>query len=284
VALAFDDVNSDQEQLVARPVQETPSPPQTSTQARSSALEGFGTSLSIVAVSATATAAPPATNTPAPSPSPTATEPPPTAEPVFEAAIVEEPTEVILPPTNTPIPPTDTPVPPTETPVPPTPTEVPPTEVPPTATPVPPTPTLEPTATATRVTPTSVPALAPTRPAATATSTRTPSTGPNPSDGTSGLVSGHATRYADSLEGNTMACGGVFDQTNPYIIAVSLGYDTAWPCGTSLEVCGSAGCITGVRTDTCPGCPGADIDLSRAGLDAVCGNQEGCTVVIRVLS
>jgi hypothetical protein len=78
-----------------------------------------------------------------------------------------------------------------------------------------------------------------------------------------------------------MACGGVFDQDNAFVVAVSLQYDQTWPCGTQLEICGSAGCIIGVRTDTCPGCPGGDIDMSRAGLQAVCGNQTGCSVVIR---
>jgi hypothetical protein len=120
-------------------------------------------------------------------------------------------------------------------------------------------------------------------PTATATpvATETARQDPDVDEGTDGLVAGKVTRYADSLEGNTMACGGAFDQDNPYIVAVSLEYDTVWPCGTSLEICGSAGCITGIRTDTCPGCPGASIDMTRAGVDILCGNQSGCDVVIR---
>ena len=245
-------------------------------QGRSGELAGL--SAGIEALSDFATETPTRTATATASPSPTSTEPPP-------AATEPPPTETPVPPTETPPPPTETPVPPTETPV------------PPTATPLPPTPTPEPpTPTPTLAIPENVPLLGdyvpPTKtplptatplPAATATPvpTQTPSQGPNPDDGTDGLVAGNVTRYADSLEGNTMACGGVFDQDNAYIVAIGLQYDERWPCGTQLEICGTAGCITGVRTDTCPGCPGADIDMSRAGVEAVCGNQGGCGVVIR---
>jgi hypothetical protein len=120
-------------------------------------------------------------------------------------------------------------------------------------------------------------------PTATPIATESARQGPDAGQGTDGLVAGKVTRYADSLEGNTMACGGQFDQGNPFIVAVGLEYDVAWPCGTELEICGSAGCTTGVRTDTCWGCTGAHIDMTRAGVDAVCGNQAGCDVVIRRL-
>jgi outer membrane biosynthesis protein TonB len=238
--------------------------PGTSSQKSSSELAGLSAGLD--ALSDFATATPTRTATATSSPSPTATEVPPTATEL-------PPTETPVPPTETPIPPTDTAVPPTETPV------------PPTATPVPPTPTPEPpTPTPTVAVPENVPLLGdyvPPTATPTATVTQTPSQGPNTGEGTEGLVAGNATRYADSLEGKTMACGGVFDQDNAYVVAVSLQYDQTWRCGDSLEICGSAGCITGVRTDTCPGCPGADIDMSRAGVQAVCGNQTGCAVVIR---
>ncbi len=214
----------------------------------------------------------------------------PTEEPAeVELAVESAPTEPPPPPTDTPEPPTATPIPPTDTPVPPTATPEPPTAtpIPPTATPVPPTPTpVPPTPTPTLALPSNIPILGD-YVAPTATPSPTPtqqaSQGPNTDQGTDGLISAHATRYADSLEGNTMACGGIFDQDNTFIIAVSLNYDKTWPCGTQLEVCGPASCIIGVRTDTCPGCPGADIDMSRAGLQAVCDNQGGCSVVIRRL-
>ena len=224
---------------------------------------------------ATATASPTVTDTPVPTDTveaATATEPPPTDTPVPATDTPIPPTDTPVPPTDTPVPPTATPVPPTPTPVPPTPTPVPPTAtptlavptnipllgdyVPPTATPVPPTPTSR-----------------------AATPTATPRS--NPPINADGPVSGYATRYADSLEGNTMACGGIFNQDNTFIAAVSYLYDPVWPCGTQLEVCGPASCINVVRTDTCPGCAGADLDMSRSGLAAVCGNQGGCSVVIR---
>jgi outer membrane biosynthesis protein TonB len=238
--------------------------PGTSSQKSSSELAGLSAGLD--ALSDFSTATPTRTATATPSPSATATEVPPTAtEP--------PPTETPVPPTETPIPPTETAVPPTETPV------------PPTATPAPPTPTPEPpTPTPTVAVPENVPLLGDYVPP-TATATPSPSATPSQEPGTQqdpdGAVTGYATRYADSLEGLTMACGGAFDQDNEFIVAVSLQYDKAWPCGTQLEICGSAGCIIGVRTDTCPGCPGGDIDMSRAGLQAVCGNQTGCSVVIR---
>ena len=225
--------------------------------------------------------------TPAPTATGTSTPPPtttPTAVAQAPAAVAtdtpELPTATLVPPTETPLPPTPTPEPPAPTTPAPT-----PTAEPPTATPEPP------TATPTLALPSDVPLLGEFVPTATPTSTaiatstptvtRTPSQGPDPDSGSDGFVAAKVTRYADSLEGNSMACGGEFDQDNPYIVAVSLAYDTVWPCGTPLEVCGTAGCLEGMRTDTCPGCPGADIDMTRAGVEAVCGNQTGCDVVIR---
>lgn len=107
-----------------------------------------------------------------------------------------------------------------------------------------------------------------------------------------GAVAGNVTRYADdidakadeeyqSLEGMEMSCGGVFHRTDPTVVAVSSAMDETWPCGTTLEVCGAGGCVTAQRSDLCPGCADAQIDMSRAGVKAVCGNQTGCPVQIR---
>ena len=93
------------------------------------------------------------------------------------------------------------------------------------------------------------------------------------------------TRYADELEGLPLGCGGgVYDPDDPTIIAVGPDHYVDWPCGTSLEVCGSEGCIVGERQDSCPGCGNNHLDLSRAGIAIVCGvGSSGCEVTIREL-
>jgi len=173
--------------------------------------------------------------------------------------VVDEEAEVEVQVRDTPEPesePTETPVPPTDTPVPPTPTHVPPTE----------TPTPIPTATNT--------------PAPSPTPTRTPRPGntatPSPDQFS-------VTRYADSLEGNSLGCTqyGTYDPDNPLIVAVGPARHFEWPCGTLLQVCGPAGCLIALRADSCPGCGPNHIDMSRAGVIAVCGNPNGCTVIVQ---
>jgi hypothetical protein len=58
---------------------------------------------------------------------------------------------------------------------------------------------------------------------------------------------------------------------------------TDFPCGTPIEVCGPKGCINGIRKDACPGCAAYQVDLSTAGLTAVCG-PNSCAVRVRRLS
>lgn len=135
-----------------------------------------------------------------------------------------------------------------------TPTPVPPTPIPPTATPTRP----PPTATATS-------------PATTITALGT-------------QVSGSATHYGASFNGSPMGCGGVYSSSDATIIAVSPARYAEWPCGTSLQVCGAAGCIVGLRKDACPGCGPNQIDLSEAGLAQVCGPAaSSCSVTIKPL-
>lgn len=266
-------ISQDATQASLAGMQAFPAEPSQSKMSESAAFSALADFVSPTATpTGTPTPSPTATATPSPSPTPTATE--------VVIALATEP-----PPTETPVPPTETPVPPTPTPEPPT-----PTPVPPTATPVPPTPTpVPPTPTPTLAIPANIPMLGEYVPP-TATPTPTPTATPRrhrdedervDPDGTK---TAYVTRYADSLEGNAMACGGTFDQDIQFVVAVGYEYDVAWPCGTQLEICGPAGCLNGVRTDTCPGCPGADLDLSRAGLDAVCGNQTGCAVTVKKTS
>jgi len=200
------------------------------------------------------TATPVPTQTP--TPEPTETPLPPTATPEPAPEIEEEP-EVETQVEDTPEPePTETPVPPTDTPEPPPATPVPPTETP---TPVP--------------TATNTPAPSP-----TPTRTPRPSSTATPSPGEFSV-----TRYADSLEGNSLGCTqyGTYDPDNPLIVAVGPARHFEWPCGTPLRICGPAGCITAVRADSCPGCGPNHIDMSRAGVMAVCGNATGCSVTVQ---
>jgi expansin (peptidoglycan-binding protein) len=80
-----------------------------------------------------------------------------------------------------------------------------------------------------------------------------------------------------------MGCSGAgpFSPADITVIAVSFAQHSMFPCGTKLEVCGTMGCITGYRKDSCPGCGNGDVDLSRAGFRAVCGNVNSCTVRTR---
>ncbi len=173
--------------------------------------------------------------------------------------------------------PTSTPTPePTATPTP-VPTEVPAT---PTPTTVPPTATVA-VALGVVVTPSGGSAPAPT---ATPANTALRAAGPVAGVG-AGPWTGDATPFHSSLAGNTMGCGEVFNPLDPTILAVGYALDTTLPCGASVQVCGSTSvCLTMVRKDTCPGCPGSDVDLSRAAFDRICGTTASrCTVTIKKL-
>ena len=94
------------------------------------------------------------------------------------------------------------------------------------------------------------------------------------------------TPYSDSLAGNAMGCApyAPFNPQDQTVIAVGPAQYDEYPCGTPLEVCGQAGCITGSRQDSCPGCGSYHLDLSRAGFTAVCGVVNSCNVTIRRLN
>ncbi len=106
-----------------------------------------------------------------------------------------------------------------------------------------------------------------------------------------GLLFGEVTRYADSLAGLPLGCNGygVYDSEDPTIIAVGPEHYDDWPCGTRLDIYGidpDTGLLTGVvihgiRKDSCPGCFGNHLDVSRAAFEILCGPNAGrCDVII----
>jgi len=119
---------------------------------------------------------------------------------------------------------------------------------------------------------------------AASTATATTTTLTSASTSPLGAVKGYASSYADSFTNKPMGCigAGLYKPTDTTIVAVGPSMYDQFPCGTSIEVCGPKGCLAGVRKDACPGCQGYHVDLSRAGLTAVCGSN-ACDIRLRRL-
>ena len=94
-----------------------------------------------------------------------------------------------------------------------------------------------------------------------------------------------ATYYDESYNAQQLGCpgSGLYDSANPAIVAVGPSHYLDIPCGTALTVCGAAGCIAGWREDACVGCTGDWVDLSEAGIMAVCGDVGSCHVDVSVV-
>lgn len=88
------------------------------------------------------------------------------------------------------------------------------------------------------------------------------------------------THYGYEYNGRQMGCGGMYSSSDTSIVAVSPIRYSQWPCGTVLQVTGPAGSIQVVRQDSCPGCHANMIDLSEAGIIAVCGSLGTCRVEV----
>lgn len=105
---------------------------------------------------------------------------------------------------------------------------------------------------------------------------------------------GGATHYGISYEGHSLGCPAItlpagrrdnlYHSSDRQIAAVPPSRYSTWPCGTPLQVCGAAGCIRVIRMDACPGCDAAGviIDLSEAGIEAVCGQLGRCQVSVEL--
>ncbi len=114
-----------------------------------------------------------------------------------------------------------------------------------------------------------------------------PSATPPPrSVATVGDIAGYATHYGESYNGSPLGCGfGPYSSANPTIVAVGPARAGSMPCGTSIQVCGPAGCIVAMRQDSCPGCSAYVLDLSEAGNAAVCGAPaHTCDITFRALN
>lgn len=120
-----------------------------------------------------------------------------------------------------------------------------------------------------------------------------------PVHSTGSSVAGIVTHYGESYNGGTLGCGnygnalaksrlyggvgdGIYRSSDPTIAAALQLPDgtRAYACGAVLDIVGSAGGIRVVVGDTCPGCAWNHIDLSEAGIEAVCGGRYTCAVTI----
>jgi hypothetical protein len=98
------------------------------------------------------------------------------------------------------------------------------------------------------------------------------------------MIDGAATHYGEQFNGLPLGCGGIYSSYDLTIVAVGYDLTEAMPCGTLLLICGSSGCLVGMRQDTCPGCEGAHIDLSESGIDIACGaGSSWCPLRIQAL-
>jgi hypothetical protein len=100
------------------------------------------------------------------------------------------------------------------------------------------------------------------------------------------VVAAIVTHYGAHYNGQTLGCGtGVYDSDDATIIAVGPARDRQWSCGTLIQVCGTVGCIMALRQDSCPGCDANHVDLSEAGITAVCGEGVSlCDVHLQVFT
>lgn len=111
-----------------------------------------------------------------------------------------------------------------------------------------------------------------------------PVASPEPADAPEGFW-GEVTHYGESFNGLVMGCAGA-GRYYSWDVGIAAApwpvRDSEWPCGTRFLVTGPVGSVAVVRTDSCPGCHSNQLDLSEAGMLAVCGYLGRCPVWIEV--
>lgn len=86
-----------------------------------------------------------------------------------------------------------------------------------------------------------------------------------------------ATHYGESYNGRGTYCGTTYWSMDTTIVALGPVYYSSYPCGTAVTVTGPSGSIQASVQDRCGGCT-YQIDLSEAGITAVCGSLGSCEV------
>lgn len=88
-----------------------------------------------------------------------------------------------------------------------------------------------------------------------------------------------ATHYGESYNGRGTYCGTTYWSMDTTIVALGPAFYSSHPCGTTVTIVGTVGTILATVQDRCGGCT-YQVDLSEAGIIAVCGSLGSCQVEV----